>query len=119
MKKKINYANIESKVLKMTIGESYGLGDYTLQDELDKYGEDIIVAHYNVKSHKGQYGDHKYLEWFRAWTKTYTMCLILSGFGDEVVLGLNREIPEELNGRSEEKRKRAKRSNSKTNKRKR
>lgn len=112
--KKISYANIETKALNMTIGESYGLGDYTLKDELDKYGEDIIVAQYNLRTHEG--ASEPYLEWFRAWTKSYAMCLISSGFGDEVILGLKREIPEELNGRSKEKRKRANRSNRKTSK---
>jgi hypothetical protein len=152
MKKKIDYANIEKKVLKMTIGECYGLGDYTLQDELDKYGEDIIVAQYNLKEHEGPNGTYKYIEWFRAWTQTKVMCMVSSGFGDNVILALERQIPEELevkfrrpiggeevlhycsdpgyncvvkldieekNGRPKEKRKRAKRSNNKTNKRKR
>lgn len=164
MKKKISYANIEKKALNMVIGECYGLGDYTLKDELDKYGEDIIVAQYNLKSYEGPNDSHHYIEWFRAWTKTKTMCMVSSGFGDNVILALDRDIPEELggnknltgadhirllkplfdttiedavkilnkqgycfsiermteyfsNGRSEEKRKRAKRRNSKTNRR--
>lgn len=142
MKNKISYANIEKKALKMVIGECYGLGDYTLKDELDKYGEDIIVAQYNLKSHEGPNGSYPYIEWFRAWTATKAMCMVSSGFGDNVILALERQIPEELevkfimcsspgynatvqlymdsevkNGRSKEKRKRAKRSNSTANKR--
>ena len=88
--KKISYANIPKEVLNMVIGESYGLGDYTLKDELDKYGEDIIAAQYTRTSDSGT------IAWFRAWTKTYAMCLVDSMFGDRIILGLNREIPEEL-----------------------
>jgi hypothetical protein len=110
----MKYGNIPKDVLNKVIGECYGLGDYTLKDELDKYGEDIIVAQWNMT--KTNRSKVVFIEWFRAWTKTYSLCLISSGFGDECILGLNREIPEELNGRSKEKRKRTKCSNSKTNK---
>jgi hypothetical protein len=116
MKNKISYADIPNKVLDLVIGECYGLGDYTLRDELNKYGEDVIAAQYNLKPNFGN--GQPYLEWFRAWTKTYSMCMVSSGFGDEVILGLNREIPKELiDGRSEEKKRRTKLRNSKTSKR--
>lgn len=115
MQKKISYAGIPDDVLDLVIGECYGLGDYTLRDELDKWGQDIIVAQYNIKKHEGR--KFPYLEWFRAWTKDYSMCLVSSGFGDEVILALVREIPKELiNERPKEKRRRTKRKDSKTTK---
>lgn len=120
MKPKISYANISKKVLKMVIGESYGMGDYTLKDELDKYGEDIILAQY--KLHANEHNGQESFDWFLAWSKTYAMVLIDTGFGDRCILGLQREIPQligigEFNGRSKEKRKRTSSRNSKTNKR--
>jgi hypothetical protein len=111
--KKIDYAGIPEEVLNMVLGECYGLGEYTLKHELDKYGEDLIVAQYNVNEYHpdvhSEKGKH-YIEWFRAWTKTYAMVMVSSGFGDEVILALQREIPKELN----EKDKRNKRTRKRT-----
>jgi len=118
MKKKIDYCGIPKEVLNMVVGECYGLGEYTLKDELDKYGEDILAARYAVKEY--EHTLTPYIEYFHCWTKTWAMVLIDSVFGDKVVLGLNREIPKELGeGLSErrvEKRKRTKRGTSKVNK---
>jgi hypothetical protein len=111
MNKKIDYAGIPEEVLNMVLGETYGLGDYTLKDELDKYGEDLIVAQYNVKEYKISDSNPKeYLEWFRAWTKTYAMVMVSSGFGDEVILALQREIPKELNEKDKRNKRRRKRT---------
>jgi hypothetical protein len=115
MKKKIDYAGIPKNILNMVLGETYGLGDYTLKDELDKYGEDIIVAQYNVKEYTvvdesldfEASKSKNFIEWFRAWTKTYAMVMVSSGFGDEVILGIQRDIPKELN--EKDKRRKSKR----------
>lgn len=88
VKKKINYNNIPKKVLKIVIGETYGLGDYTVKDEIDKYGQDIIAARWLVERGK--------LMWFHAWTKDYVMALVDTMFNDQVILGLSREPPKEL-----------------------
>jgi hypothetical protein len=133
MKKKINYGNIPNEVLKLVIGEDYFYGGYNLKSELDKYGEDIIFARYELNE------DKTFINWFHAWTKTYVMCLIEDAmFGDRIILGLNRAIPpelifkessqkgsslvkieyeENLNGRNKKERKRTKRKDSKTIKR--
>jgi hypothetical protein len=93
MQKKIDYGQIPDYVLDMVVGESYSIGEYTLRFELDKYGEDILAAQYNAKvDDKG----YIYLEWFRAWTKTYALILIDTMFGDRSILGLTREIPDEI-----------------------
>jgi hypothetical protein len=110
MNKKINYAGIPEEILNMVLGETYGLGEYTLKDELDKYGEDLIIAQYNVKEYEQSVDENnfiraRHIEWFRAWTKTYAMVMVSSGFGDEVILALQREIPKEL---KESKRKKKK-----------
>ena len=89
MKKKINYNGIPKKVLKMVLGESYGFGDYTLKDEIDKYGEDII-AHRYFLTEKNEFG------YFHAWTKNNALILIDSIFGDRIILGLYRNPPQEL-----------------------
>lgn len=109
----MKYAGIPKKVLKMVMGECYGLGEYTLEDELKKYGQDLIAARWEI-GHEGE----PYIKWFHAWTKDYAMVLIDSIFGDKCILGMNRDIPEELleNGRSKEKSKRTRSRDSKTNK---
>jgi hypothetical protein len=95
MKKKIDYGGVPDSVLDMVVGECYSFEEYTLRSELDKYGEDILAAQYNLKNDRDDNGP--YIEWFRAWTKTYALILIETMFGDRSILGLNREIPEELN----------------------
>ncbi len=86
--KKIKYGGIPKKVLNIVIGDDYFDGGYTLKTELDKYGEDILAYQYNIHEDK--------LEWFKAWTKTYSMMLIEGMLGDKIILGLLRNIPEEL-----------------------
>jgi hypothetical protein len=108
MNKKIDYAGIPEEVLNMVLGETYGLGDYTLKDELDKYGEDLIVAQYKVKQYEIDTNRKEFIEWFRAWTKTYAMVMVSSGFGDEVILGIQREIPKELNEKDKRNKRRRK-----------
>lgn len=88
MKKKIKYGGIPKKVLDVVLGESYGCGDYTLKDELNNYGQDIIAHRYKLVEDK--------FEFFHAWTKDYSMSLVHSVFGDMIVLGLNRNPPEEI-----------------------
>lgn len=88
MKKKLDYAGIPDDVLKMVIGESYGLGDYTVKDELDKYGEDLIFSQHNVRN--GQ------VEWLRAWSKLKVFILINDLFGDKIILGIERNPPLDL-----------------------
>ncbi len=88
MKKKIKYCGIPKKVLGIVLGETYGYGDYTLKDELSNYGQDIIATRYKVVDGK--------FEFFHAWTKDYSMSLVHSIFGDMIILGLNRNPPEEL-----------------------
>jgi hypothetical protein len=113
MKKKIDYNKIPNEILDMIVGECYGLGEYTLRDEFDKYGEDLLAVQYNIKI--ADHDKKPYIEWFRAWTKTYALVLIDTPFGDRTILGLEREIPEELkDGRTKEKRKRSKSTTSKT-----
>lgn len=114
MTKNIDYCNIPNALLNLVVGESYGLGDYRLKDELDKYGEDILFARWELSSEAPVY-----IKWFQAWTKTYSMVLIDSAFGDKVVLGLLREIPEEIHERTKKKRTRTVITNSKTSGRKR
>lgn len=116
MKKKINYYNIPDNLLNFVVGESYPHGDYTLKDELDKYGEDILFARWDLTSY--ELGGVQ-VKWFHAWTKTYSMVLIDSEFGDKMVLGLLREIPEEIHERTKKKRTRTVSTNSKTSGRKR
>jgi hypothetical protein len=129
MKKKINYGGVPDDVLDRVVGECYGLGEYSLRHELDKYGEDILAFQYNIKEYEDKERGSR-IEWFRAWTKTYALILIDTMFGDRNILGLNREIPEELkfnalqdlkadrrdNGRTKEKKRRASKTNRKTTK---
>lgn len=61
MKKKISYDGIPKKVLNTILGECYGLEEYTLKYELDKYGEDIIAHRYNLTKDGN-------IEWFHAWS---------------------------------------------------
>lgn len=89
MKKKIKYGSIPKKVLDIVVGEAYGCGDYTLKDELNGYGQDIIAYRYKLHEKGG-------FEFFHAWTKDYAMSLVHSLFGDMIILGLNRNPPEEL-----------------------
>jgi hypothetical protein len=88
-KKKIKYGGIPKKVLNIVVGDDYFNGDYTLKSELDKYGEDIIVARYELV-------DEDYIRWFQAWTKNYVMILIDDMMGSKIILGLLREVPHEL-----------------------
>lgn len=87
MKYNINYNKIPKKILNIILGEYYSSGDYTLKDELDKYGQDIIAHRYKLN------GDKKSFEFFHAWTKDYAFVLINDLFGDKIVLGLNRNPP--------------------------
>lgn len=89
--KKIKYGNISKKALKMVLGEDYDNGDYTLQREIDRYGEDIIFARYKIE--ETEYGLH--FEFFHAWTKSYTMAIVADLMGQKIVLGLNRNPPNE------------------------
>lgn len=102
MKNKIKYFDISDEALSIVIGECYGLGDYTLKDELDKYGQDIIYAIYYLKDS----GHGKYFEFFHAWTKDYALVLIDSPFNDKVILGLTRNPPGEMEITYERKTKR-------------
>lgn len=86
---KIKYGGIPKKVLNIVIGDDYFDGGYTLKSELDRYGEDILAYQYNLHT------DNE-IEWFKAWTKTYSMMLVDGMLGDKVILGLSRNIPEEL-----------------------
>lgn len=81
----MKFGDIPEELLDYELGESYGLGEYTLRDELKKYGEDIIVAKWLYKK--------KHLHWFLAWTKNYTMCMVDTPFADKVILGLERNPP--------------------------
>lgn len=107
--KKINYAEIPDEVLDIVIGESFGLGDYTLKDEIDKFGEKLISQRYNTRSRDSSY---KYLEWFHAWSEKHVFVLVDSMFGDRVLLAMDRNPPKEIvNVRSTNKKdKRRKRS---------
>lgn len=88
MKRKIKYGKIPKKILNTVIGECYNTGDYTLKDELDKYGEDILAFRYTKPLNR--------ITMFQAWTKNYTMILIDTFLNDQTILGLLREIPHEL-----------------------
>lgn len=105
MKKKIDYKDIPENVLNKVIGECYGLGDYTLRSELDKFGQDIIYSRHNLADNG--YGEH--FEFFHAWTKDYALMLIDSMFGDKIILALNRNPPEEIKIERTEKRNRKRR----------
>lgn len=90
MKKKIKYGGIPKKVLNIVLGEAYGCGDYNLKSELDSYGQDILWYRYKLLE------GNKDFEFFHAWTKDYSMSLVHSMFGDKIILGLNRNPPEEI-----------------------
>lgn len=88
----MKYGNIDKKTLKIVLGEDWPNSKYTLKDELDKYGEDIIFARYLIKKNKEGY----YFEFFHAWSENYTFTLIQGMLGNEMVLlGLNRNPPKE------------------------
>lgn len=87
-KKKIRYDGIPKEVLNTVLGEYWDEGEYTLKTELDKYGEDIIRARWVVSS------ENK-LEWFHAWTKTYTMSLVHDLMDERIILGLLRNPPDD------------------------
>jgi len=82
--KKLDYAGIPEDVLNMVIGESYGLGEFTLKDEIDKYGQDLIFARYNVKNG---------IEWFQAWTDKLALIMVNDLFDDQILLGIDRNPP--------------------------
>lgn len=81
----MKFGDIPEELLDYVLGDCYELGDYTLRDELKKYGEDIIVAKWHYKK--------KCLHWFLAWTKNYAMCMIDTAFNDKTILGLERDPP--------------------------
>lgn len=93
MKKKIKYGNIPKDVLKMILGNCYSTGPYTLKDELDKYGEDIIYSQWGVMNYKDK--SNKHLSIFRAWTKTYALMIVNDLMDDRIILGIERELPKE------------------------
>lgn len=84
---KIKYSNINKKDLDIVLGNSYFNGDYTLKDELDKYGEDIIFNQYLVEDGK--------FTFFNAWTKNYVFSLVKDLMDDQIILGLKRNPPYE------------------------
>jgi hypothetical protein len=81
----MKFWKIDKKALDTVIGETYGLGDYTLRDELKNYNEDIIFAQYLLKDGR--------FEFFQAWSEHKVFILIDSIFGDKIVLGLARNPP--------------------------
>jgi hypothetical protein len=91
--KEPNLGGIPKEVLSLVLGECYNLGNFTLKDELIKYGEDIITFRYNILSRPDR---ELHLEWFHAWTKNHALVLIDSVFGDRIILGLFRNPPKEL-----------------------
>lgn len=93
-RKKLKYAGIPKDVLDIVIGETYGLGEYTLKDELDKWGEDLICQRYGEReSHDMK---TKHVDWFHAWTENIALVLVDSMFGDKILLGIDRDPPKEL-----------------------
>lgn len=86
MKKKIDYNKIPKKILNVVLGDDYFNGDYTLKDELDKYGQDIIAHRYKLNE-DGSF------EFFHAWSKDHTFCLVYGAFSELLILGLNRNPP--------------------------
>lgn len=86
----MTYYNIPKKILNIVIGEAYESGTYTLKDELDEVGEDLIYAFYQTVDYADK---EKNFKRFTAWTKTYVLVLVDGGFGDQMLLKLPRNPP--------------------------
>lgn len=109
--KKIDYSGIPNNVLDIVLGETYGLGDYTLKDEIDKFGEDLITHRYNIRiKDLGLSDSYSYIEWFHAWSDKHVFVLVDSIFGDRILLSMDRNPPKELSNvrRTNKKDKRSK-----------
>jgi hypothetical protein len=83
----MTYANIPQELLDIVIREGWD-HTYTLRDELDEVGEDIIKAEFDT--HDNENGTVNKIRSFTAWTNTYVLVLVDSAFGDQVLLNLKR-----------------------------
>lgn len=86
----MKYHNIPKKVLNIIIGESYESGSYTLKEELDSVGEDLIYSFYELVTYADKEQNFKR---FMAWTKTFVLMLVDSGLGDQMLLKIPRNPP--------------------------
>lgn len=80
--KKIKYGNISKKALNTIIGDDFFVGEYTLKQDLDRQGEDIIYADYSIT--KGKF------DYFNAWSKDRVFFLCEGFGGSSYLLGFSR-----------------------------
>ena len=94
----MKYGGIPKKFLDAVLGETYTNGNYTLRDELEQVGEDIIsynIRTYSRESNKSCAGQ---LQFFMAWTKHYVMVMVDGPFGDREIIALPRNPPKKAKG---------------------
>ena len=85
----MDYANLPNKVLKTVLGDIYGVGKYTVRDELKKAGEDIIWAEY---SYFIEYPDK--LATLTVWTDHFVGLLVDTILADKCIVFVDRNPPE-------------------------
>jgi hypothetical protein len=83
----MNYGNVPSKVLKLYMGEDYYDGEYTLKQELDRIGQDIIYAEWELTK------DKECIISFTAWTKYFVVIMATGVFGDKNLIYADRNPP--------------------------
>ena len=84
------YGNITEEVLNVELGECFENGAYYLRTELDKLDEEIVHAEWKLDKTDLIFPK---LESFRAWTDTNVIQIVQSGFGDQIVVVIPRNPP--------------------------
>jgi hypothetical protein len=83
----MTYANIPQELLDIVLGEGWQ-ETWTLKDQIDEIGEDIITAEFDT--HNNENGTVNKIRSFTAWTATYVLVLVDTAFGDQALISLKR-----------------------------
>lgn len=81
------YADIPKASLDAILGETYEGGTYTLQDELNSLGEDIVHTNFYTLSGSGNASD---LNGLVVYTPTYVGVIVHNIFGDLCLIRIKR-----------------------------
>ncbi len=81
----MNYANIPDELLDLVIGETYE-SEYTLRQEFDMCGEDLIHAEYMIE----EYNNIKNIHSLFAWSDEHVFILSQGPFNDQYLIKVKR-----------------------------